>query len=89
MRRSVLKIACIVSGIVFAIHSIFLIILAMQMLNVVGSSAQTSIIGGAGAPTLAVMLQMITRTPMFYGAVLSFLLFVGTGLTLIIKKSKA
>ena len=88
MKKSLLKIACITSGILFTVLGIYFIILVMKICNATGSSAHVGIIGGAGAPTAVFLLQKLASTPVFYAVVLSFLMFIGTGLTLIFRKNQ-
>lgn len=88
MNRSVLKILCIVSGIVFAILAIILVISAVQAFKTV-DAASIGIIGGADGPTAIFLTQKAITTPLCYTVISAFLLFTGTGLALLLgKKSK-
>ena len=88
MQRTVLKTICIVSGILFAALSLFLVISAVQAYQEV-DRASVGIIGGADAPTGMFLLGKIVRTPFGYIAGVAFLVFIGTGVGLIFgKKSK-
>ena len=88
MNRTVLKILCIVSGIVFATLAIILVISAVQASKTVDAGS-IGIIGGADGPTAIFLTQEAINTPLFYTVISTFLLFVGTGLTLLIgRKAK-
>jgi Na+-transporting methylmalonyl-CoA/oxaloacetate decarboxylase beta subunit len=87
MKYSVIKIICIVSGVLFAVLAIALVILAVQMRTTV-NPASVGIIGGADGPTAIFLTQKLLRTPVFRGMFWSFLAFVGTGLALIVMKKK-
>lgn len=76
MSRSVLKIVCIVSGILFVVFSIFTVYSAMLIFKTI---AGAGIIGGAGAPTMAYVLQKVMKSPVFYAARVALSLFVGSG----------
>lgn len=89
MIRTVLKVLCIVSGILFSILSIFLIISAVQVFHT-ANTASVGIIGGADGPTAIFLAGRIMRTPVFCTMVAAFLSFGGTGLALLFtKKSKS
>lgn len=83
MRRSVLKIICIVSGILFVILSILVISSIAQAFE---EMSTVSIIGGASTPTMGFFLRKVLGSPVFYAAMAAFLLFAGTGLALIFCK---
>ena len=85
MNRTVLKILCIVSGIVFAILAIILVISAMQASKTV-DAASIGIIGGADGPTAIFLIQKVMNTPLYYTVISAFLLFSGTGLALLLGK---
>ena len=82
MHRTVLKILCMVSGILFAALAVILVISAMQV-SKTANAAGMSIIGGADAPTAAFLLQKGMGAPAFCITIADFLLFVGTGLALL------
>lgn len=87
MSKSVLKIICIVSGVLFVILGILTVHTAMQMLQTVVS---VGVIGSSGAPTIEFVLQRTAKTPVFSAAIVAFFLFIGTGLGLIFsRKNKA
>lgn len=84
MNRSVLKIICIVSGILFALLSVLTVYSVIAGLNRINAAG--GIIGGAGAHAVKFLLQ---DTPSFHAAIVAFLAFIGTGLGLIFgKKAK-
>lgn len=85
MNRSVLKILCVVSGILFAILGIIVVISAVQVSKTV-DAASIGIIGGAGMPTAVFLLQKVMRSPVFCTKIAAFLLFSGTGLALLLTK---
>jgi Na+-transporting methylmalonyl-CoA/oxaloacetate decarboxylase beta subunit len=87
MSRSILKIICIVSGILFITLTIFTIVSITQAFQA-ADAASIGIIGGADAPTALFLLQKLTRTPICSTAGMAFLLFIGTGLALIFTKKK-
>ena len=88
MNRSVLKILCIVSGALLAVLTVILVICAVQASKTV-DTAGIGIIGGADGPTAIFLTQEAINTPLFYTVISTFLLFVGTGLALLIgKKAK-
>ena len=77
MKRIILKLCCILSGILFLVFAIIAAFSVNQTLSRV-----SGIIGGAGTPTLRFALQQ-AATPIFY-AVLFFFLSLGTGLALVL-----
>lgn len=85
MNRSVLKILCIVSGALFATLAVILVISAVQVSKTV-NTASIGIIGGADGPTAMFLLQEMMRSPVFCTMIAAFLLFSGTGLTLLFTK---
>ena len=85
MNRTVLKILCIVSGILFAVFTAVLVICAVQASKAV-DAASIGIIGGADGPTAIFITQKAITTPLFYTVISTFLLFIGTGLTLLLGK---
>lgn len=88
MNRSVLKILCIVSGIVFAALAIILVIFVVQTSKTV-DAASIGIIGGADGPTAIFLTGKVITTPLCYILISALLLFSGTGLALLLgKKTK-
>lgn len=85
MSRTVLKTICIVSGVLFVMLSLFLVISAVQAYQE-ANRASIGIIGGADAPTAMFLLGKIMRTPFGYTVSVAFLVFVGTGIALIFGK---
>lgn len=85
MNRTVLKILCIVSGILFATLTMLLIITAVQAFKTVDATS-IGIIGGADGPTAIFLTQKVMTTPLCYAVISTFLLFSGTGLTLLFIK---
>ena len=82
MNRTVLKILCIVSGILFALFTAVLVICAVQAFKAV-DAASIGIIGGADGPTAIFITQKVITTPLCYTGISAFLLFVVTGLMLL------
>ena len=84
MSRTILKIICIVSGVlcvVFGVVTFLSVAAGLERVNTSGG-----IIGGTSAPTVEFLLQ---TSPTFYAAIVTLILFAGTGLMLIFcKKSK-
>ena len=80
MKRSVLKALCIASGVLFGVLGISLIITYVQAAQ---STHSVGIIGGADGPTAIFLLQRFLRTPLIVGIITAFLVFCGTGLTLL------
>ena len=83
MNKRVLKIICIVSGIVFAALAVLLIISAVQVYKTV-PAAGVGIIGGADGPTAIFLTQRLMATPVFLAMGAAFLAFVGTGIAWLI-----
>ena len=83
MSRSVLKVVCIVSGILFVILGFFTVCSAMRIFRAI---AEAGIIGGAGMPTMAYALQRVARSPVCSAAIAALFLFIGTGLALIFRR---
>lgn len=86
MRRSVLKVICIISGILFVVLSISAVVSVVQVLAAAGDAGGTGIIGGADAPTLEYILQTAAKSPAFYAAIAFLFLCAGTGLALILRR---
>lgn len=82
MRRTVLTILCILSGFLFTVLAIFLVISTMQVLSGV-NAASIGIIGGADGPTAIFLTGQIMRTPLFSTMIVAFLSFGITGLVLL------
>lgn len=87
MKRNILKILCLVFGVVFAVLAIALVISAVQM-RTAANAASVGIIGGADGPTAIFLTQKLLRTPVFRGMFWSFLAFIGMGLAMIITQKK-
>ena len=85
MRRSVLKITCLVSGILFAVLSGLFIASAVRAFERL-QTASIGIIGGADGPTALFLLQKVAATPVVSAAIVTFLIFAGTGLFLIFSR---
>lgn len=83
MSRAVLKIICIVSGVLVIVFGILTVHTAMQMLQTV---VNVGVIGSSGAPTIQFVLQSTAKTPVFSAAIVALFLFVGTGLGLIFSR---
>ena len=83
MNKRVLKIICIVSGIVFAALAVLLILAAVQFSRTV-NAASVGIIGGADGPTAIFLTQRLMATPVFIAMRVAFLAFVGTGIAWLI-----
>ena len=86
MPVKVLKIACICFGILFLLFSILTVFSVSAEMERINNSG--GIIGGMDAP----MVEFLVHTsPLFYPAILSFLLFAAAGISLllfrILKKS--
>ena len=88
MSKSVLKVICLASGVLFLVFGTIMVCSIVNMRNAVASYPQVSIIGGANAPTMQYLLGQVLRSPVFAATVLALLLFAGTGLTLIFGKNK-
>ena len=86
MPVKVLKIACICFGILFLLFSILTVLSISAEMDRINHSG--GIIGGTDAPTVEFLLY---TSPLFYSAILSFLLFAAAGISLllfrILKKS--
>ena len=76
-----------VSGILFAVLAVIVVISAVQM-HATANAASVGIIGGADGPTAIFLTQKLLRTPVFRGMFWSFLIFIGTGLAMLITKKK-
>lgn len=87
MRRIVLQLICIVSGILFGTFSIFTVYCVGLIFGSMDRAASVSIIGGADAPTMEFLLHEVAGSPIFYAAIVTLLLFLGTGLALIFCKA--
>ena len=83
MNKRVLKIICIVSGIVFAALAVLVILAAVQFYKTV-PVASVGIIGGADGPTAIFLTQRLMATPVFIAMRVAFLAFVGTGIAWLI-----
>jgi Na+-transporting methylmalonyl-CoA/oxaloacetate decarboxylase beta subunit len=82
MKRTVLKVICIASGVLFTTLAIFLAISAMQVFSRV-NAASVGIIGGADGPTAIFLTGKMMRIPYVCTIIAAFLTFSGTGLVLL------
>ena len=87
MNKKVLKIICIISGIVFVTLVVLLIISAVQFSKTV-PAASVGIIGGADGPTAIFLTQRIMFSPIFMTMGTAFLVFVGTGIAWLVGRRK-
>ena len=85
MKRTVLKVCCIVSGTLFAVFSIILLIAAVRAFHT-ANAASIGIIGGADGPTAIFLTGRMMRSPVFFTMVANFLAFIGTGLALLFSR---
>ena len=80
MSRTIIKIICIVSGVLFvALGAVTFYSVSAELNSIITNG----IIGGAGAPTVEFLLQ---TSPTFYAAIVALLLFTGAGLMLILRR---
>jgi hypothetical protein len=86
--RLVLKIICLVSGVLFLVFGTITVCSIVNMCNAVASLPQVSIIGGANSPTMQFFIGKMFRSPVFGAAVLALVLFAGTGLALVFGRKK-
>lgn len=87
MKKSALKIVCMVSGILFALLSVIWVLSIVQATKNV-NAASVGIIGGADGPTAIFLTQEVLRSPVVYITIVDFLLFIVTGSMLIFRKNK-
>ena len=87
MKKSALKIICMVSGILFALLSVIWVVSIVQVTKTV-NAASIGIIGGAGGPTAIFLMQEVLRSPVVYITIVDFLVFAITGSMLIFRKNK-
>lgn len=88
MKRTALKIVCMVSAILFVILCAIWVIAAVQVMKDV-NTASIGIIGGADGPTAIFLTLNVMRSPVVYITIANFLVFSITGLILIFRKNKA
>ena len=86
MPRTVLKILCIVSGLLFLVLGISLIVSIAVNPGSAGTAGSIGIIGGADAPTVEFLVRKALRSPACCIAMVSFFVFIATGLGLIFGK---
>ena len=79
MPVKVLMIACICFGILFLLFSILTVLSISAEMDRINNSG--GIIGGTDAPTIEFLLY---TSPLFYPAILSFLLFAAAGISLLL-----
>lgn len=85
MNKKVLKIICIVSGIVFVTLAALLIVSAVQLSKTV-PAASVGIIGGADGPTAIFLTQRFMFSPIFMTMGAAFLTFIGTGIAWLVAR---
>ena len=83
MSRSVMKLICIVSAILFVVLGILGVLAVTRALE---AARNMSIIGGTGAPTIFYLLR--NNMSVFYAAGVALFLFAGTGFALIFTKKR-
>lgn len=83
MPKKLLKIACIVFGILFVLFSVLTAVSVVSEMERVNTSG--GIIGGADAPTAEFLLH---NSPLYYAALVALALFIVAGILLIFSSKR-